>query len=330
MDFKSVYHQLQNGQFAGSYLLDGEEPYYIDQLLHFFEEKVLQPEEKDFNLITLYGKENTWQEVVNAARRFPMFAERMVVILKDASQMKDLSALESYVKNPSPSTIFVIEHRFKKADARGKLVKAINSHGVYFSSDKLKEDAVPKWVIQYGQSMKLTIGSMEAEMLSVYLGNDLQKIANEIEKIRINESELSVLTVAHIEKYVGISREYNPFDLPDVLFNSDKNKLARMMQYFTANPKSAAMALIIATFYSFLSKLYLCYFCKEDFMADKKLGIWTKHRTIAQRYNLVQIQKCIRLLEEYSHKLVGINNSSSDSMLLKEMIAKFMQLLYVR
>lgn len=321
--------QLQQGQYAQVYLLDGEEPYYIDRLLHHFEENVLLPEERDFNLITLYGKESEWKDVVNAARRFPMFAERMVVILKEAAQMKDLGELEGYIANPSPSTILVIEHRFKKLDGRSKLAKVVPKKGVYFTSDKLKEDEVPAWVAGFGQSQGLEIGPQEAEMLAVYLGNDLQKIANELEKIRINEQDLRQLSVSHIEKYVGVSREYNVFDLPDVLFRGDKNRLARMISYFSANPKSAPMALVIGTFYGYLSKVYQCYYAKADFQADRKLGIWSHHRKASQRFSLQHIHRGIGLLEEFSHKMVGIGNNSNDSALLREMTARFNALLYV-
>lgn len=327
-DFNQILQQVQKGHYAPVYLLDGEEPYYIDKLLHYFEEKILQPEERDFNLITLYGKESEWKDVVNAARRFPMFAERMVVILKEASQMKDLNELEGYIENPSPTTILVIEHRFKKLDGRSKLAKLIPKKGIYFTSDKLKEDEMPAWVTGYGRNIGVEIGPQEAEMLAVYLGNDLQKIANELEKIIINEPGLKQLTVQHIERYVGVSREYNVFDLPDVIFRGDNSKLARMISYFTANPKSAPMALVIGTFYGYLNKVYLCFYSKGDFQSDRKMGIWTHHRKASQRFSLNHIHKCIGLLEEFSHKMVGVNNNSNDSAMLREMTAKFNAVLY--
>jgi len=327
-EFNQILQDLQKGKFAAVYMLDGEEPYYIDRLLHFFEEKILLPEERDFNLITLYGKESEWRDVVNAARRFPMFAERMVVILKEAWQMKDLGELAGYIENPSASTILVIEHRFKKLDGRNKLAKLIPKKGVYFTSEKLKEEEVPQWVTGFGTAQGFEIGPQEAEMLAVYLGNDLQKIANELEKIAINETGLKQLTVGHIEKHIGISREYNVFDLPDVLFQGDNSKLARMVSYFAANPKSAPMALVIGTFYGYLNKLYLCYYSKADFQADRKLGIWSHHRKAAQRFTLTHIHRSIALLEEYSRKMVGIGNNSSDTALLKEMTAKFNAVLY--
>ena len=326
--FSTILQDLQKQQYAPVYLLDGEEPYYIDLLLNHFEEKILQPEERDFNLITLYGKEAEWKDVVNAARRFPMFAERMVVILKEASQMKDLNELDGYIANPSPTTILVIEHRFKKLDGRGKLAKSVPKKGVYFTSEKLKDDEVAQWVTSYGQQKGLTIAGQEAEMMAVYLGNDLQKIANELEKICINEPDLKQLSTAHIEKYIGVSREYNVFDLPDVIFRADHNKLSRMVSYFAANPKAAPMALVIGTFYGYLNKLFLCYYSKADFQADRKMGIWAHHRKATQRFTLQHVHRSIALLEEFSHKMVGIDNMHNDSALLKEMTGKLNHILY--
>ncbi|MFT4061496.1 MAG: DNA polymerase III subunit delta [Edaphocola sp.] len=326
--YNTLLQDLNKGNYAPVYLLDGEEPYYIDILLTVFEEKILAPEERDFNLLVLYGKEAEWKDVVNAARRFPMFANHTVVILKEAWQMKDLGELAGYIEQPSPSTVLVIEHKFKKLDGRNKLAKLIPKKGVYFTSEKLKEDEVPQWVVNYGRTKDVAIGSMEAEMLSVYLGNDLQKIANELEKITINEPGLKQLTVAHIEQYIGVSREYNVFDLPDVLFRGDTNKLARMLGYFTANPKSAPMALVVGTFYGYLNKLYLCHYAQQDFQADRKLGIWSHHRKVAQQLPLPKIHKAIAVLEEFSRKMVGIGSTGNDTALLREMTAKFNHVLY--
>jgi DNA polymerase-3 subunit delta len=327
-EFNELMQRLQKKQYAPVYLLDGEEPYYIDQLLHHFENNILLPEERDFNLITFYGKEAEWIEVANAARRFPMFAERMVVILKEAAQMRDLNALEAYIEHPSPTTILVIEHRFKKLDGRSKLSKTVQKHGVYFTSEKLNENNVPQWIIELGKSMGISIGITESEMLTAFLGNDLQKIVNELEKIKINEPALQQLNVGHIEKYIGISREYNVFDMPDLLFKGDKSKLARMLSYFSANPKSAPMVLMIGTFYNYLNKLLLCHYSPENFQNDRKLGIWTQHRTVAKKMSLPIIHRCIALLEEYSHKTVGIDSTANDTILLREMTGKFNMILY--
>src|SRR5438094_259262 len=138
-DFKKLMKSLQAAQYAPVYLIDGEEPFYLDLITAYFEESILQPSERDFNLLVLYGKDAAWADVVNACRRFPMFAERQVVILKDAYQMRELNELAGYLENPAPTTVFLIEHRFKKADGRGKIVKYAKEKGVYFTSDKIKD-----------------------------------------------------------------------------------------------------------------------------------------------------------------------------------------------
>src|SRR5690606_10055296 len=221
--FSEIVTQIEQKKFAPIYLLDGDEPFYIDRLMQQFEHKVLNPEERDFNLITLYGKETNAHEVIQAARRFPMFAEHTVVLLKEANQMKSIQELVAYVDQPLSSTILVLEHRFSKIDGRGgKLLKAIAGKGVHFNSMKIRESDVPRWTIDFGKSMKIKIGDREAEMLTVFLGNDLQKIANELEKVKINEPNLEQLTVAHIEKYMGVNREYNVFEFPATLFLGDR------------------------------------------------------------------------------------------------------------
>lgn len=329
-DYFNIKQNLEKGKYASVYVMDGEEPYYIDELLHIFEEKILGPDEKDFNLITLYGKETTWADVVNAARRFPMFAERMVVILKEAAQIKDIGELANYVDNPSPTTILVIDHRLKEIDKRTRFAKVAKDKAVYFTSKKLKDDETAGWISNFAQSQGYEIPQREAEMLSVYLGNDLQKIANELEKIRINEPDLKQLTTQLIEKYIGISKEYNVFDLPDVIFRNDNNKLARMMAYFTANPKSAPMVLVIGTLYGYLNKVFLCYYSQANFANDRKSGIWTHHRTAAQKFNLSIIHRCIAILEEFSHKAVGIENNKGDTSMLREMTGKLNKVLFDR
>ena len=185
-DLNKLFTSLRNKQFAPFYLIDGEETFYLDQITNFFEEQILQPAEKDFNLMVLYGKDVEWADVVNACRRFPMFAERQVVILKDAAQMRTLNELCGYLENPSPTTVFLIEHRFKKVDGRSKLIKLAKDKGYHFQSDKLRDDQIPGWIQNYGLEVDFHVGEREAQVLATYLGNDIQKIANEIEKVRIN------------------------------------------------------------------------------------------------------------------------------------------------
>lgn len=326
--FKKILRSLEKREYAPVYLVDGEEAFYIDLLTEHFEDKILQPAERDFNLMVLYGKDTEWPDVVNACRRFPMFAERQVVILKDAAQMRNINELASYIENPSPTTVFLIEHRFKKADGRGKLVKVAKEKGYYFTSDKVRDMQVPGWIQSYGNEIGFAVGEREAQILATFLGNDLQKIANEIAKVRINVPDEKALTAEMIQKYIGVSREYNVFEFPEALTNQDKDKLYRMLAYFIANPKSSPMPLLIGSFYSHFSKLYQASFLgkSSDQDAAKALGTYPNRArqmiNAAHRYSLAKIEACILLLGQYSTRTVGINSNAGDRELLKEMVGK--------
>jgi len=327
-EFKKLYQSLQKKQFAPVYLIDGEESYYLDKVTAFFEEGILQPAERDFNLLVLYGKDAQWADVVNACRRFPMFAERQVVILKDAALLKDFNELAGYLENPSPSTVFLIENRFKKADGRSKVVKLAKEKGFYFTSDKLRDEKIPEWIEGYGTDIGFHIGERESQIMATYLGNDLQRIANEIEKVRINVPCEKALTVELIQKYIGVSREYNVFEFPEALTGGDKDKLYRMLSYFIANPKSSPMPLVIGSFYSHFNKIYQAHFLKgkNDKEAAAALGTYPSrvrdYMITAQRWSLPQVEYCMMLLGKYSTAAVGIESNVDDRELLKEMIGK--------
>jgi DNA polymerase III subunit delta len=327
-EYEKILQSLEAKQFQPYYLIDGEEPYYIDKISHYFENNILQPHERDFNLLVLYGREVQWSDVVNACRRFPMFAERQVVILKDAGSLKDFSELMGYLEKPSPTTILLLEHRFKKADGKTKLVKFVKSKDSLFTFDKVKDEKMPAWIQQYGKSIGLSIGMQEAQVLASHLGNDLQKIENEIEKVRINIPNEKTLTTAHITKYIGVSREYNIFEFPEVITSGNSEKLTRMLQYFLQSPKAAPMPVIIGSCYAHFSKLYVAHSLRGKTEAEMASALQTypsKVRDImatAQRWPLHQVEHCLLLLGKYSGMAVGIDSNADDRELLKEMVAQ--------
>jgi len=330
-NLKKLFQSLQLKQYAPVYLIDGEEPYYIDMITSYFEEQILQPTERDFNLMVLYGKDSTWADVVNACRRFPMFAEKQVVILKDAGALKDFNELAGYLEKPSPTTIFLIEHRFKKADGRSKVVKWAKEKGFCFTSDKVHDDQMPAWIQVQGKEMGFSIADREAQILATYLGNDLQKIVNEIEKIRINVPDEKVLSAELIQKYIGISREYNVFEFPEALTSGDRDKLYRMLAYFLANPKAAPMPLLIGSFYSHFNRLYQASFVrgKSDKDAAAAMGM-SPYRikdvmAAAQHWPQARVERCLMILGKYSTMAVGIKNTTGDKELLKEMIGQMLE-----
>ncbi|GAA4460613.1 DNA polymerase III subunit delta [Nemorincola caseinilytica] len=337
-EYNKIIQNVQMGQYAPVYLADGEEPYYLDKLTDIFENKVLQPHERDFNLTVLYGKDAQWQDVVSACRRFPMFAEKQVVILKDAAQLrggegddKGLNALLGYIEHPSPSTIFFIEHPFKKADVRTRFVKRVKEKGVHFTSDKVKDERLPDWIEHHGKEIGFAIPRQEAEMLASYLGADLQKIANEIEKIRINVPEEKQLSAQLIQKYIGISKEYNIFDFPAMVTGNDRDKLYRMLSYFLANSKAAPMPLLIGSFYTHFNRLYTANFMKgkTDKEAAAALGMapFFVKDVMAQlpRWPLQRVERCLLLLSLYSTRAVGIDSAADDRELLKEMVGRMLE-----
>lgn len=337
-EYNKIVQTLRMRQYAPVYLIDGEENYYLEKLSHLFETEILQPAERDFNLTILYGKDALWHDVVNACKRFPMFADKQVVILKDAAQLaggkddaKGLNSLLGYIENPSPHTVFLIEHPFKKADGKTKFVKRVKDVGIHFTSDKLRDEKVPGWIQDYGQETGFTIGRQEAEVLASFLGNDLKKITNEIEKVRINVPDEPALTTQMIQKYIGVSKDYNIFDLPVALTASNHDKLYKMLAYFVANSKAAPMPLITGAFYSHFNKLYLAHFTrgKSDKEAASIIGVppfavsnitsllpgWPRHR----------VEKCLMLLAKYNTMAVGIDSTSDDRELLKEMVGRMLE-----
>jgi DNA polymerase III subunit delta len=338
VDYNTLFQSLRNKQYAPVYCIDGEESYYLDKITDYFENNILPASEKDFNLLVLYGKEAEWKEVKNALMRYPMFSDRQVVILKDADQLKGgdgdlkgLNALLSYVEHPSPTTVFLIEHKSKKVDGKTRFGKKIKEKAVYFTSEKLKEEEIPGWIQSFGREINFEIGVQESQLLAQFLGTDLQKISNEIEKIRINVPNERALTSALIHRFIGISKEYNVFDMPKALSAGNHEKLFKMLAYFTANPKSAPMPLVIGAFYNHFSQLYLANFVrnKEQKEAAAILGlppfIVKSVMATAQNWQLHRVEQCILLLGHYSTKAVGIKNTTrNDGELLKEMIGRML------
>src|SRR5690606_11351559 len=329
LDYNRILSLLRSKQYNRIYLLEGTEPYYIDQLIQYFDEQILAPEEKDFNLITLYGKDSSWSDVANACARFPMFGEHTIVILREATQLRNIDELIPYFRQPAASTILVIDYRGKDSTSKDKWVKAIeDGGGVVFKSQQLTETDIPGWIQQFGAMHQIKIDAEQATTLAAYLGNDLQKITNEIEKVRINEPNLETLSPELIEKYIGISRDYNFLDLPKVIFQNDTVKLSRMLSYFINNPKSAPLPPLVATFYTFADKIYRCYSVPNDFNNPESKSLYY-YRGYAAQMDVHTLHKFVAILNELALRAVGIGaDSQSSGGILKEAVAKMMLLLH--
>jgi DNA polymerase III subunit delta len=329
---KDVLASIQSRNYAPVYGLDGEEPYYIDKITDYIENNVLTDVEKDFNLTVFYGKDANWSDVVSACRRFPMFAKRQVVILKEAQTMKDINMLDVYLTQPTPTTIFVIAHKYKKFDGRSTLAKSIQKHGIYFTSDVVKEYNIKAWMASYLSEKKITASPKVIDTLSIYLGTDLQKIINEIDKVLINVPNAKELTPDLVEKYIGISKDYNVFELPNAILHADIDKTFRMLNYFIANPKDAPMVLVLGTLFNALQKLYGYHFVAnrqqgEIASALKVPPFFVKdYVQYAKRYNLQKTEEALLMMREYNLKAVGVENAASQESLLKELVTRLFYL----
>lgn len=309
-------------------LADGEESYDIDRITTAYE-NLLPEAERDFNLLTLYGKETTVQEVLTACRRFPMFAEFQVVMLRDAAQLEGLNDLASYLENPAPTTRLYIEHRFKKIDGRSKLpalAKKLDTVA-HVHSAKLKEDDVPGWIMTYGHNTGFAVGPEEAQQLTALLGTDLQKIANEIEKVRINVPNEKALTGAMIQRFISSGREYNVFEFPQTFSPRGAQRRYQMLAHFGANPKVAPLPLVLGTLYNHYSRLYNASFVDENMPEVAKiLGIppFRVKPLIGESRQIGRgrLEEILLLLSEASAQFVGIGSREKESEILRELCAR--------
>jgi DNA polymerase-3 subunit delta len=331
-EVQEIISHIKNGKVQSIYVLDGEEPYYIDLITHVFEQDFLPIQDKDFNQSVFYGKDAEWSSVVNECRSYPAFAAKRLVILKEAAQMKDFAKLESYMQSPSETTILVIAHKYKKVDGRSSILKAIKKNGYYATFDKLRDYQVADWISKYCSENKFTISSLNSALLANYLGNDLQKIVNEIQKVAINLKDQEEINEDLIEKYIGISKDYNIFQFPTALLERNTEKAFKIANYFMANPKEAPLVVVTATLYGQFSKLYQYHFVKnlpdKDIAAQLKISPYfvKDFKSAAQTFNLTQTAEAIHLIHAYNLNAIGMNVSNNSISLLKELTTRILQL----
>lgn len=326
-----ILNEWKNKRYKPVYWLEGEEEYYIDKLVNYAEHQILSEAEAGFNLTIFYGKDATWAEVINACRRYPMFSDRQVVLLKEAQQMKDIDKLEPYIDNPLTSTIFIVSYKEKKIDARTKFAKLLKQKTELLTTKKLYDNQLPDWAGKLIQSKGLNISHKALMLLVDHIGNDLNRIENEVEKVQVNLGTRTSINEDDIEKYVGISKEYNAFELQDAFGKKDMPRAIRIIQYFESNPKAAPIQLVLPSLYSFFSKVYTIFgvTAKDDKSIAAAVGVspWFVKDYIAasKKYGYEGIERALLLLHKYNLKSVGVNDSGTeDASLLKELAAKVM------
>lgn len=328
---EKILSDWKKGNFKPVYWLEGDEPYFIDQIIEYAEHKILKESETGFNLTVFYGKDADWASVVNACRRYPMFAERQVVLLKEAQQMKDIDKIESYIDNPLSSTVFVVSYKDKKVDGRSKLAKTLKQKGELLTTKKIYDNQLPEWTSQMVQQHGLTINQRALLILVDHIGNDLSRIQNEIEKLAVNLGARKNITEDDIENYIGVSKEFNVFEIQDAIARKNLSKAIRIIQYFEANPKAAPIQMILPALYNFFSKVFMVFGAgsNDEKAVATALGInpyfMKDYMQAARNYNYNGVEKILLLLHEYNLRSVGVHDSGTgDAGLMKEMVVKMM------
>ncbi len=327
MTYQQILKDIKQRKFAPIYLLHGDEPYYINKLTEAIEQNVLAEHEKAFNQDVIYGKDIDVPRLKSYLMQYPAMAEKRVVIIKEAADFKGFKELKAYWAQPNPSTVFVIAHKYKKFGAG---LKAIEKVGVVFESKKVYENKLPNWITDYLKSKNRDIHPNTAILLAEYLGNDLSKIANELEKIHLNIPDGQQIDNGIVEKYIGISKEYNVFELQDALTARNYEKAMRIAYNLSANIHKQPLVLILSSLYGYFSKIYLAHKNQSKSDADlaKALGLRFQfhvknYRRAMKTFPLVEIYRCMALLREYDLKAKGLDNASAThGQLLEELIFK--------
>ncbi len=332
MSYEKILQDIKNKQYAPVYFLIGEEPFFIDKITDYIAKHVLPEHERDFNQTIFYGKDADAATINDTARRFPMMAERQVVIVKEAQSLKNIELLQNYIDNPLNTTILVVNYKDEKSKKTTNLIKQAKKVGVVFESNRLRDYQIPTWIKKYVANKKMIIDDRSTFLLADYLGNDLSKITNAIEKLSINADADKKITAASIEKNIGISKDYNIFELLNALGVKDVLKANRIINYFAANEKNNSFVRTVTFLHSYFSNLLKFYFLKNkqnDQAVAKNLGIYPffvkDYRKASQLYPPKKLVVIIALLREYDLKSKGAGNvSTNHGELLKELIFKIL------
>lgn len=330
--FEEIMSDLKNRIYKPVYFLAGEEPYYIDLITDYIVDKVLPEDEKSFNQMVLYGEDTSVAAISETARRFPMMSNHQVVIVKEAQTLKKIEDLSWYVEKPLTSTILVLNYKYKTLDKRTKLYKLIESNAVYFESNRLRDYQVPAWIEKYLMVKGVKTDPNASAMLTEYLGTDLHKIVNELTKLLITLPEgKQVITTDLIEKNIGISKDFNNFELQKAIGERNIYRANMIARYFANNPRDNPINLTIASLFSFFSKLltyqYLTDKSKNNVAAMLRINPFfvRDYETAVSKYDARKTVNIISLLRTYDMKSKGYGDlSSAPGDLLKELIYKIM------
>ncbi len=332
MTYLQIIKEIKAKKYSPIYLLHGAESYYIDKISKYIEDNVLTEGEKSFNQMIMYGKDTDHKTLIDTCSRYPMMASHQVVILKEAQEMKTLKELLPYIERPVHSTILVICFKHKKFDGRTKFGKLVKQKALVFESKKLYDNQIPDWIQSYLKDKKLTISPSAAALVAEYLGEDLSKVSNELDKLAINLAPGTEVNEKHIQEQIGISKEYNVFELQKALGTKNVVKSNRIINYFISNPKKNPLVVVVGTLFNFFSKVYLTHFLKNSSEREmmEKLGVrhaffLKDYKLAARNYPFQQSQNVISILKEYDLKSKGVDRvNATEGDLMKEMVFKIL------
>ena len=326
--YEEIIRMVRAGNFAPIYYLMGEEDYYIDKVSEFIVDAALKEEEKDFNLTVYYGTETTTNEVINAAKRFPMMAERQVVIVREAQNMAGKEHLSYYLEHPQPTTVLIVCHKHGVLDKRKKLAADIQKKGILFESKKLYDSQLPGFVTSYLQRKGMTMEQQAVMMICEFVGSDLSRLSGELDKLilALPEGERRI-KAAFVETHVGISKDFNNFELVSALVAKDVLKVNRIVKYFNDNPKNFSLQLTLSVLYGFFSNLMIAYYApqrtEEGIAAWIEQPRWQVTRNILpamRRYSGLHVIQMIGKIRETDAKSKGVGNTiATPGGLLKEL-----------
>lgn len=324
MSYKKIITDIQARNYAPIYLLHGEESYYIDAISKELENTVLNEGEKAFNMSILYGKEASHKDIADHARQYPMMASHRLVILHEAQDMRSIKELSAYTENPASTCILVINYKHKKADARQKWVKGIKKNGLIYESKRLYDNQVAPWISEYVLSKGYKIERKAATILTEYVGSDLSKLSNEIDKLFLSMKEGESIDAPTVMEQVGISKDFNVFELQNAISLKQREKALRIAKYFHNNQKANPIPLILSSLYNYLLKVYIAAYNKNKSEKELQglLGLsstfFVKDYTAAARnYSSSKILEAFEYLKEADEKSkgVGARNVSPQSIL---------------
>lgn len=331
MSVEKIIGSWKKKSFKPIYWLEGEEEYYIDQVMDYAEHSLLPESEASFNLTVFYGRDADWAAVVNACKRYPMFAERQVVLLKEAQHMKDIEKLEAYIESPLDTTIFVVGFKEKGLDKRKKLYKIVQANAEVLTTKKVGDSKIQEWIIDFVKSKGYSILPKCAALLEEHTGNDLSRIVNEIDKLSINLGDKKTIDEDDIEKYIGVSKEYNVFELQAAIAKKDLARSIKIINYFESNPKAVAIQMLLPALYAYFSKIYSVYGMNDKSDGALKPLFYFNPLSLSQakdtmkNYGYEGVEKILLLLHHYDLKSKGVgDNGTAGALLMKEMVAKIM------